>query len=248
MRRTPLLVIVALSLVLVALWDAGALSTRVGERPRTIWRARASESRVDVPTSEPTVTVAVPTSDPSPTPRAVRTATPAATVTPTNELRASTTPSTTPTIPTPGPPKIPEAGRFVLVDQDEQAMRVYEDGVEVRTMPCSSGLPGEKTNTPAWEGVVGEYWGTFFAYNVYADEAWYLFKSLGSILIHSSPYTVENGVKVYQELEALGLRPASHGCIRIAPEDAQWFTEWEPEGVPIVITPLVEHQGDDGPD
>jgi len=96
-------------------------------------------------------------------------------------------------------------------------------------------------NTPAWEGVVGEYWGTFFAYEVYADEAWYLFKSLGSILIHSSPYTVENGVKVYQDMEILGVHPASHGCIRLSPEDALWFTEWGPEGVPIVITPLEDH-------
>ena len=248
MRRTPLLVIIALSVILVALWDAGALSTRVGERPRTIWRDRLSETRVDVPTSEPSLTVAPPTAEASSTLRAARTKTPTATATPTDDLPTPTTPSSTPTIPTPGPPEIPKEGRFVLVDQNEQAMRIYEDGVEVRSIPCSSGLPGERTNTPAWEGEIGEYWGTFFAYNVYADEAWYLFKSLGSILIHSSPYTIENGVKVYLELDALGERPASHGCVRIAPEDAQWFTEWGPEGVSIVITPLDEYEGSDGPD
>jgi lipoprotein-anchoring transpeptidase ErfK/SrfK len=122
-----------------------------------------------------------------------------------------------------------------------QLVHIYEDGVETRSMPCSTGLPDPQMSTPAWEGVVGEYWGTFFAYDVYADEAWYLFKSLGSILIHSSPYTIENDVKVYQDMEILGVRPASHGCIRMSPEDALWFTEWGPEGVPIIITPLEDH-------
>ena len=38
---------------------------------------------------------------------------------------------------------------------------------------------------------MGEYWGTFFAEGLYADDAWYLYKSEGSILIHSLPYTYE---------------------------------------------------------
>jgi lipoprotein-anchoring transpeptidase ErfK/SrfK len=115
-------------------------------------------------------------------------------------------------------------------------MHVFEDGVEIRTIPVSTGKPGPTTTTPAWSGVVGEYRGTFFAFGVYVDEAWFLFKSLGSILIHSAPYVYEDGKKVYQDLEALGKHPASHGCIRLHPDDARWFTEWEPRGVPIVIT------------
>ena len=92
--------------------------------------------------------------------------------------------------------------------------------------------------TPAWEGEVGRYIGTFFAFDVYADNAWYLFEHDGGILIHSAPYTIENGVKVYQDLEALGVRPMSHGCIRLPPEEAVWLTEWGPQGAHVIITPL----------
>jgi lipoprotein-anchoring transpeptidase ErfK/SrfK len=46
-----------------------------------------------------------------------------------------------------------------------------------------------------------------------------------------------DGQKVYEDIEALGAFPASKGCIRLTPEDAAWFTEWNPKGVPIVILP-----------
>jgi lipoprotein-anchoring transpeptidase ErfK/SrfK len=132
----------------------------------------------------------------------------------------------------------PDLPRYAYIDQGVQHMYVLEQGAVVRDIPCSTGLPFSNTYTPAWTGVVGEYWGTFFAYEVYADEAWFLFKSDGSILIHSLPYTatVAEGPKLYQDADLLGVRPASHGCIRISPEDALWFTAWDPEGVPITVT------------
>ena len=115
-------------------------------------------------------------------------------------------------------------------------MYVFEQGTLVRDIPCSAGLPDLDWYTPAWSGVVGEYWGTFFAYEVYVDEAWYLFKSEGSILVHSLPYTLENDSKVYHDRDALGVRPTSHGCIRLSPEDAAWFTAWGPEGAAMTIS------------
>ena len=126
-------------------------------------------------------------------------------------------------------------GRSILVDQSTQLMHVYEDGVEVRTIPCSTGLPDEY-RTAAWTGVVGTYWGTFFVDGRYADDAWFLFKDRGSILIHSSPYSYESGERVYHDLRALGRYPSSHGCVRIHPEDSRWLKRWKPAGVPITIT------------
>jgi len=128
-------------------------------------------------------------------------------------------------------------GRFVVVDQNLQRMHVVEDGVEVRTLPVSTGDPDNHFRTPAWSGVIGEFWGSFNAHGVWADNAWHLFEAGGSILIHSVPYVVRDGVKIYQDLDAVGLYPASRGCIRLLPEDAQWFTDWQPEGVPIIILP-----------
>ena len=118
-------------------------------------------------------------------------------------------------------------------------MYVYQDGVEIRRIAVSTGKPDEEsTFTPAWEGEVGKYVGTFFAFGTWADDAWYLFEHYGSILIHGAPYLKEDGSKVYQELDALGVRPASHGCIRLPPEESVWFSEWQPKGAHVIILPL----------
>ncbi len=132
----------------------------------------------------------------------------------------------------------PDLPRYIYIDQGTQYLYIFQNGQLLRDIPASSGLPYSNTYTPAWEGVVGEYWGTFFAFDVFADEAWYLYKSDGSILIHSLPYTItqENGPKEYQDREMLGVRPSSHGCIRLSPEDAAWLTAWNPEGVPITVS------------
>lgn len=196
-----------------------------------------------VPTPGVTQTIeAHPTPAPTASPSSTATRTPTALPTPTTTatVQATATAEITVTV-TPWPFDVrADLPRYLYVDQDAQYLYVFENGVLTRDIPCSTGLPYSNTYTPAWSGLVGDYWGTFFAYDVYADDAWYLFKSDGSILIHSLPYTLtaEDGGKAFQEADALGVRPASHGCIRIAPEDAAWLTEWNPKGVPITITAL----------
>lgn len=165
------------------------------------------------------------------------------------------TPTPLPTVvpsPTPTPFPFdthPEEERYIYIDQLQQHMYVFEHGVLVRDIPCSTGLPTPTTITEAWEGRVGEYRGTFRSFGVWADEAWFLYYSLGSILIHSLPYNYVGEVKAYEDWSTLGMRPSSHGCIRIAPEDARWLSEWNPEGVLITITePYVEYwQNNDRP-
>ncbi len=189
-----------------------------------------------------------PTASPmaSPSPLAMATQTPSPTVTATPTVPPTATPTLEPTLtatatisPTPWPfDTRADLPRYIYIDQATQHMFVFEHGILVRDIPCSTGLPGDNTFTEAWSGEVGEYWGTFFAYGVYADEAWHLFKSQGNILIHSLPYTITEttGDRIYYDRDALGVRPASHGCIRISPEDARWFTQWGPEGVPITVS------------
>lgn len=129
--------------------------------------------------------------------------------------------------------------RLIVIDQDRQTMYVYQNGVMIRAIPVSTGSPAQvETQTPAWEGNVGKYVGTFFAFGTYADDAWYLFEHYGAMLIHGAPYIKQDGKKVYQELDALGVRPVSHGCIRLPPEEARWFTAWGPQGAHVIIKPL----------
>lgn len=116
-------------------------------------------------------------------------------------------------------------------------MHVFEGWREIRAFPVSTGFPDPQKQTPEWSGRVGKYVGTFEAFGTHQDDGWYLFSDGGDVLLHSIPYTLdEAGNKVYLDLEELGRSPASHGCIRLAPEDAAWLTSWDPEGVPVTIT------------
>ena len=123
----------------------------------------------------------------------------------------------------------------------------YDDlgaGPVNRELLISTGDEDQGYLTPAWYGLVGKEWGTFHAFGTYADDGWYLYDDpTGSILIHSAPYELIDGKKVYEDLDALGNYPASHGCIRLTPDDARWFTAWKPQGVPLVILPKKNDAG-----
>jgi len=212
-----LLVVTGLSLASLPPQRAADASTR--------GQATATLLPTEPPTRAPT---ALPTSTPTEAPTRVQSR---ATPTPFPTARPTLAPTATPFL----FDTHPELDRFVYVDQVTQRMWVFQDGLLIRDIPCSTGLPTDTTYTEAWSGPVGRYWGTFFAFDVFADEAWYLYPSLGSILVHSLPYVMRNGYKVYLDRDALGVRPASHGCIRISPEDAAWFTAWNPEGVLMTI-------------
>jgi len=152
------------------------------------------------------------------------------------------TPISTPTpTPTPHPVKINSVapptsqGKALVVDQTAQVLRVYEDGVKIRTIPVSTGL--RTSYTPPFVGNVGRYVKTIYGFGSLADYAWYLTRATGNIYIHGAPYKEIEGEKVYEGLEFLGIKPSSHGCIRLHPNDAEWLYHWEPGGVLIYVTP-----------
>jgi len=147
-------------------------------------------------------------------------------------------PTATPS-PAPTRPHAVMDNRFILVNQDEQIMRVFENGIEVKNIPVSTGRPVTNAFTPAWQGAVGDDWGSgaFRGTTLFSDYMWFLFPGPeGSILIHSVPYQMDNGNKNYDRLDALGEEPVSNGCIRISPEDAAWLKSWNPVGASIEIT------------
>jgi lipoprotein-anchoring transpeptidase ErfK/SrfK len=179
------------------------------------------------PTGTATLTA---TSTAKPTLTATSTPTPTFTPTPTPTSTPTSTPWPTGTVHPPA-----AVGKALVVDQEWQVLRVYEDGREVRTLPASTGQA--PYYTPAFTGRVRYYVGTFYSFGVWADDAWYVFMAAGEIYIHSLPYTKSGDEKIYEGAEHLGVRPSSHGCIRLHPDDAAWLTAWNPGGVPIVVTP-----------
>ncbi len=131
----------------------------------------------------------------------------------------------------------------IVVSQDQQVMLIYEGTEVVRRLPVSTGWPGmRKTQTPTWSGKVGRFWGTFSSFGTTQDLGYWLFTDYlpdgswnGDILLHGAPYMPDaQGKKVY-DLGGLGVAPLSHGCVRMSPEDAEWFHLWDPIGVPITL-------------
>ncbi len=217
--------------VIAALLMAALLAVQVA--------AGATESQAQALAMDATATaialIPTPTATPTATATVAPTATPTGTPSPTP---APTATATATPLPTPELKEQAQVGKAVFIDQDLQTMFVYQDGELVRIIPVSTGKARQDSFTPAWEGRVGHYVGTFTSFGTTQDEGWYLFMAEGGILIHGAPYLVEDGVKVYQELDALGVYPASHGCIRLSPEDAEWFTAWNPQGAHCVINEL----------
>ncbi|OFW64943.1 MAG: hypothetical protein A2Z35_05035 [Actinobacteria bacterium RBG_19FT_COMBO_36_27] len=118
------------------------------------------------------------------------------------------------------------------IDVDLLAQKVfvyYKDKI-IKTMICSGGTvekptpPGEFTTTEKG------YW---FWNSTYNMGAFYWIRFKGEYLFHSVP--IDKNYEILQEeYEKLGT-PASHGCIRLAPEDAEWLYEMLPLGVKVVI-------------
>jgi len=233
---TVLSVLTLVVLVSVPPISPQALAEARGQPLEDVRTATVAATAVVVaasPSPKPTLTtVATPTA--TAYAAATRTPSPAATATATARPTATASPTMTPF---PFDTRA-DLDRFIYIDQSTQRMYVFAKGRLLRDIPCSTGAPEPDKYTPAWSGQVGYYHGTFFAFDVYADDAWYLFQHDGAILIHSLPYTLENDTKIYQDSEFLGVRPVSHGCIRISPENARWLTAWDPEGVTVVITDL----------
>ncbi len=244
MRRAG--VVVGLALVLLI-----ALSATVGAGWGAPWRGGLAAILQAGATATPTRT-------PRPaTPAPVRTVVEPSVI----AFTATPRPSPTALPPTPAPQVTPSllpadlaavaarygidpTRRFVVIDLKTQQMTLWDpaagplmDGQSLRRLPVSTGDESRGYRTPAWYGLIGDYWGTFHSAGVYADEGWYLHEDNGANLIHGAPYTLVNGQKVYEEMDAIGSYPASHGCVRLRPEDARWFTQWRPQGVPLVILP-----------
>ena len=132
-----------------------------------------------------------------------------------------------------------------VVDLTNQAVFVYtadENGeytTLVREMICSSGI--EETNrSPRGTFTMGDDYkrfAFFVRFNCYAQ---YWSQIRGRIYFHSVPYSErDDRYLMGEEFWKLG-EPASHGCIRLLPDDAQWVYLYLCPGTTVVITDELE--------
>lgn len=114
---------------------------------------------------------------------------------------------------------------IVSVDEQKVYAYTYDDNDEytvlVKTMTCSSGTRSTPTPLGTFTNTGrGARWHQFTKYQSWAQYAFYID---GDILFHSVLYNSDNEDSLIRSsVRALGRR-ASHGCVRLAVEDAKWI-------------------------
>lgn len=130
-----------------------------------------------------------------------------------------------------------KTGWEIRVSIAEQSVSVIRDGLIVREMVCSTGIPGTDDATPVGNYILNESGvkrGNWFYSEKYKEGAKYWVGFIGgTYLFHSVPMD-RNGNIILTEAKKLG-RPASHGCIRLSVEDARWFFDTVPDGSKVHI-------------
>lgn len=131
-----------------------------------------------------------------------------------------------------GAPSDSQKGYYISVSLADQVVHVYLDGEEIKAMICSAGTAEKPTPTGRFHI---QNRGEFFFSEKYQQGGkwWVSFKDWGIYLFHSVP-TDKDGNILEDEAAKLG-QPASHGCIRLAVENARWIYDNIPEGAPVDI-------------
>lgn len=104
--------------------------------------------------------------------------------------------------------------------------------LKTRLMTCSTGKDETPTPTGTYQayGRMSGEWFYFKEFNCYAKWAYGI---VGGILFHSVTYSSSKKLN-NNSVRNLG-RKASHGCVRLAVEDAKWIYENCPNGTTVVI-------------
>ena len=102
----------------------------------------------------------------------------------------------------------------------------------VKKFKCSTGKADSPTPLGTYHaaGITGSEWYYFKAYNCYAKWAT---RIVGGILFHS--ITFNSRKKKVGSESTLGKRAASHGCVRLAINDAKWIYNHCPSGTTVVV-------------
>lgn len=121
---------------------------------------------------------------------------------------------------------------WIDVDVTAQQVRIMRGEEVVKTMTASTGVEGHETPLGTFEI---QNRGEWFFNEKYQQGAkyWVSFKGWGVYLFHSLAMDKDQEV-IPEEAAKLG-QPASHGCIRLAIEDAKWIYDNIPAKTKVVI-------------
>ena len=124
----------------------------------------------------------------------------------------------------------------VSVSIKKQRMKILSGGETIFEAVVSTGMDKEEHATPVGDFVIEPEREEYFFNADSGEGAKYAvsFRDHGIYLFHSVPVD-ENGDIIQDEAERLG-QPSSHGCIRMTMENAKWFYENIPEGIPVHVS------------
>ena len=129
----------------------------------------------------------------------------------------------------------PAAHPGLSLEVSLQDQRVYvRDGSELLyTMYASSGM-GDSTPRGSFR-IQAERGDHFYNPSEGMGARYYTsFLNHGVFLFHSVP-TDSSGSYIKEEADLLGVRPSSHGCIRLTVPDALWIMQSVPTGTPVLV-------------
>ncbi len=122
---------------------------------------------------------------------------------------------------------------FIEVSVYDQNIRIYNKGILVKDIKCSTGILGDPdTETPLGVFKIQDR-NTYFFNEEYNEGAKYYVQFFTNYLIHSVPVDKKGNI-IEEENSKLGI-PASHGCIRVPMEEAKWIYENVPRGTEVYI-------------
>lgn len=119
----------------------------------------------------------------------------------------------------------------IYVSLSDQNVKVLDKkGRVVKSFVCSSGKKGDETPTGTF--TIQKRGEKFYSKRL-GEGAYYWTQFQGNFLFHSVPFDGNRRMEP-EEAAKLGT-PASHGCIRLATEDAKWIYDNIPKGTEVVI-------------
>ncbi len=122
-------------------------------------------------------------------------------------------------------------GNFRIdVNLTAQLVSVYYNDNLIKSLKCSGGTAENPTVTGTFTTNQKIYYAWVPKFNM---GAYYWVRFYGAYLFHSVPFD-KNGNMIAEEASKIGT-PASHGCVRMALEDAKWFYETLPLGIKVTI-------------
>lgn len=136
-------------------------------------------------------------------------------------------------------PKIKHLENDLTIRVSLKGNRVYilRNGKRIYTMIASAGLFKKgKSLTPVGTFKIKNDRGDSF-YNPDLNEGannWTSWDKQNVYLFHSVP-TKNNGKYNVKEAEKLGVKPASHGCVRLSVPDSRWLVEKIPAGTKVIV-------------